>query len=268
MSHQYFNTIAIENIFLGIIIFCLFASSAYLINDLVDLKTDQQDTKKQKRPFASGVLSLKTGYIFSALLILFALSLSIFLPANFLISVLSYYSLALLYTFFIKKLKWLDAILLAILYSIRVFSGMTLIENGFSFWLIFFILSLFFSLALLKRYVELTRLSMPNVSIPGRAYQLKDKSNLAILGRSSGYLSILIFIFYIYSEKAKFFYSSPLLLWLICPCLFIWFNRVWRLARERKIDDDPVVVIVNDSFSWFFLMLIMIITLLATWIHP
>ncbi len=190
------------------------------------------------------------------------------MPANFLISVLSYYSLALLYTFFIKKLKWLDAILLAILYSIRVFSGMTLIENGFSFWLIFFILSLFFSLALLKRYVELTRLSMPNVSIPGRAYQLKDKSNLAILGRSSGYLSILIFIFYIYSEKAKFFYSSPLLLWLICPCLFIWFNRVWRLARERKIDDDPVVVIVNDSFSWFFLMLIMIITLLATWIHP
>ena len=83
---------------------------------------------------------------------------------------------------------------------------------------------------------------------------------------TSGYFSVLIFIFYIYSAKAQFFYSSPLLLWFICPCLFIWLNHMWQLAQEGKIHDDPVVFTVKNSFSWIFLMLIVLITVLATWI--
>jgi len=267
VGHQYFNPIAIKNSFLGFFIFCLLASSAYLINDLVDLDNDKQHIKKQKRSFASGELSLKTGYIFAPLLTLIALSLSIFLPHKFLIIAISYYCLTLIYSFFLKKIKWLDVILLAILYSMRVFAGMTLIQNGFSFWLIFFALFLFFSLALLKRYAELTLMQTKNKrSILGRAYEIKDKTNLAILGHISGYFSVLIFIFYIYSAKAQFFYSSPLLLWFICPCLFIWLNHMWQLAQEGKIHDDPVVFTVKNSFSWIFLMLIVLITVLATWI--
>ena len=47
VGHQYFNTNAIKNSFLGFFIFCLLASSAYLINDLVDLENDKQHLKKQ-----------------------------------------------------------------------------------------------------------------------------------------------------------------------------------------------------------------------------
>jgi 4-hydroxybenzoate polyprenyltransferase len=267
VGHQYFNIIAIKNSFLGFFVFCLLASNAYLINDLIDLENDKQHTKKQKRPFASGELSLKTGYVFIPLLTLFALSLSIRLPFNFLIIAIGYYCLTLLYTFFVKQIKWLDAILLAILYSMRVFAGMTLIKNGFSFWLIFFVLCLFFSLALLKRYAELTFMQTKNkFSMLGRAYQIKDKTNLTVLGHISGYLSVLIFIFYIYSAKAQFFYSSPLVLWLICPCLLIWLNHMWRLAQQGKIYDDPVIFTVKNGFSWIFLFLIVIFGVLATWI--
>lgn len=265
VGHQYFNPIAIKNSFLGFFFFCLLASSAYLINDLVDLENDKRHIKKQSRPFASGELSSKTGYILAPLLVLTALSLSLLLPLNFLIVAISYYCLTLLYTFFIKKIKWLDAILLAILYSMRVFAGMTLIKNGFSFWLIFFVLCLFFSLALLKRYTELTFMQTQNkFSMLGRAYQIKDKANLEILGHASGYLSVLIFIFYIYSAKAQFFYNSPLLLWIICPCLFIWLNHMWRLAQEGKIHDDPVVFTVRNGLSWVFLTVIVLVSVLAT----
>jgi len=267
VGHQYFNTIAIKNVFLGFVVFCLLASSAYLINDLVDLEKDKQHIKKQKRPFASGELSCKTGYILAPLLTFFALSLSIFLPFNFLIIAIAYYGLTLLYSFCIKQIKWLDVILLAVLYSMRIFAGMTLIKNGFSLWLIFFVLCLFFSLALLKRYAELTVMQTENkFSILGRAYHLKDKSNLTLLGHVSGYLSVLIFIFYIYSAKAHIFYNCPLLLWLICPCVFIWLNHIWQLAQEGKIHEDPVVFTVKNSFSWFFLALVVTIAMLATWI--
>lgn len=265
VGHQYFNTNAIKNSFLGFFIFCLLASSAYLINDLVDLENDKQHLKKQKRPFASGQLSRKTGYILAPLLAIVALSLAILLPLNFLIIAIAYYCLTLLYTFFIKQIKWLDAILLAFLYSVRVFAGMTLIENGFSFWLIFFVLSLFFSLALLKRYAELTTLQIRNkLSILGRAYKIKDKIKLALLGYISGYASVLVFIFYIYSAKAHLFYRTPLLLWLVCPCLFIWLNHMWQFAQEGKIDDDPVIFTIKNRCSWAFLACIVIISVLAT----
>lgn len=265
VGHQYFNTNAIKNSFLGFFIFCLLASSAYLINDLVDLENDKQHLKKQKRPFASGQLSRKTGYILAPLLAIVALSLAILLPLNFLIIAIAYYCLTLLYTFFIKQIKWLDAILLAFLYSIRVFAGMTLIENGFSFWLIFFVLSLFFSLALLKRYAELSTLQTKNkLSILGRAYKINDKIKLALLGHISEYISVLVFIFYIYSAKAHLFYRTPLLLWLVCPCLFIWLNHMWQFAGEGKIDDDPVIFTIKSRCSWVFLALIVIISVLAT----
>lgn len=266
VGHQYFNTIAIRNVFLGFIVFCLLASSAYLINDLVDLEKDKLHVKKQKRPFASGELTSKAGYILAPILTFFALSISTFLPLSFLTIAISYYGLTLLYSFFIKQIKWLDAILLAILYSVRVFAGMTLIKNGFSFWLIFFVLCLFFSLALLKRYTELILMQAENkFFILGRAYHFNDRSNLALLGHLSGYISILIFIFYIYSAKAQIFYKSPLLLWLICPCLFIWLNRMWYFAQEGKIQDDPVMFTIRNRFSWFFLALIAIVAILATW---
>lgn len=265
VGHQYFNISAIKNSFLGFFVFCLLASSAYLINDLVDLENDKEHLKKQKRPFASGELSHKIGYILAPLLAIVALSFARLLPINFLIIAIAYYCLTLLYTFFIKQIKWLDAILLAFLYSVRVFAGMTLIENGFSFWLIFFVLFLFFSLALLKRYAELTTLQIKNkLSILGRAYKINDKIKLVLLGHISGYLSVLVFIFYLYSAKAHLFYRTPLLLWLVCPCLFIWLNHMWQFAREGKIDDDPVIFTIKSRYSWVFLALIVIISILAT----
>ncbi|MEN9916466.1 MAG: integral rane protein [Pseudomonadota bacterium] len=265
VGHQYFNIIGLKNCFLGFLIFCLLASSAYIINDLHDLENDKKHSKKQKRPFASGKLPHKTGFILAPLLTIAALALAKLLPLNFFIIAIIYYCLTLFYTFFIKQIKWVDVILLACLYSMRVFAGMTLIQNGFSVWLIFFILFLFFSLALLKRYAELTTAQTKNaLLILGRAYTIKDKPKIALLGQVSGYLSVLVFSFYIYSEKAQLFYGTPLLLWLISPCLFIWLNHMWHFAQEGKINDDPVIFTIKDRSSWFFLLLIIVFSVLAT----
>ncbi len=266
LGYQYISSVVLKNIFLGFLIFCFLASSAYLINDLLDLENDKQHFLKQKRPFAAGELPLSVGVILAPCLFIFALSLSFYLPLNFLIAAISYYVLALLYSFFIKQKKWLDVTLLAVLYSVRVFAGMALLEKGFSLWLIFFVLFLFFSLALLKRYAELHTMQLENkVLLLGRAYQLTDKNKLIFLGHWSGYLSILIFIVYIYSEKVGFFYKIPLLLWLICPCLFIWLKHIWHLAEQGRIRDDPVVFTVTDSYSWIILAIVTTIALLATW---
>jgi 4-hydroxybenzoate polyprenyltransferase len=264
VGHHYRDLISLENCCIGFLVFCLLASSAYLINDLIDLEKDKQHSWKKKRPFASGELPLYVGYILAPCLLIIALSIALFLPLNFLFVALSYYSLTLLYSFFIKQKKWLDIILLAILYSLRVFSGMTLVSNGYSAWLIVFVLFFFFSLALLKRYAELYNTQLANkVFIVGRAYQLIDRAKLLYLGKTSAYLAILTFIFYIHSKKVFLLYKSPMLLWFIVPCLLIWLQRLWHFAQQGKIHDDPVVFTLMDSFSWVLALIIVIVGLFA-----
>jgi 4-hydroxybenzoate polyprenyltransferase len=264
VGHHYYNLVSIKNSLIGFLVFCLLASSAYLINDLVDLEKDRQDSHKQKRPFASGALPLSIGFVLAPSLFIVALGVSFYLPLNFLCSALAYYLLTLLYSFLVKQAKWIDVVLLAGLYSLRVFAGMTLVENGFSLWLIIFVSFLFFSLALLKRHAELYNAKLANKTfIEGRAYQLKDSAKLIFLGKSSAYLAILTFIFYIHSQKVLLLYKNPLLLWLICPCLFIWLERLWNFAQRGNIHDDPVVFAVMDRASWVIAIIIASIGLLA-----
>lgn len=264
IGHHYFDRTSLKNSVIGFLVFCLLASSAYLINDLVDLEKDKQHSKKQKRPFAAGELPLIVGFVLAPCLLVLALGISLYLPLNFFLGAIAYYSLTLLYSFFIKKQKWLDVVLLAILYSIRVFAGMTLVENGYSLWLIIFVLFFFSSLALLKRYAELYDAKLENKeTLIGRAYGLIDSAKLVFLGHMSAYLAILTFIFYIHSNKVLLLYKTPLLLWLICPCLFVWLRRLWYFAQQGKMHDDPVVFTVTDRFSWVIAALIATISLFA-----
>ena len=39
---------------------------------------------------------------------------------------------------------------------------------------------------------------------------------------------------------------------------------MWQFAREGKIDDDPVIFTIKSRYSWVFLALIVIISILAT----
>lgn len=264
VGHHYCNFISLRNSWIGFFVFCLLACSTYLINDLVDLEKDRQHTWKKRRPFAAGDLPLSLGYILAPCLLIVALSSALYLPVNFLLSAVSYYLLTLLYSFFIKQKKWLDIILLAILYSLRVFAGMALVENGYSLWLIIFIIFFFLSLALMKRYAELYSAQLENKeSIAGRAYQLVDSTSLLFLGQFSAYAALLTFIFYVHSKKVLLLYSHPMYLWLICPCLFIWLQRLWNFAQQGKIHDDPVVFTIQDRFSWSIALIIIVINLVA-----
>ena len=76
--------------------------------------------------------------------------------------------------------------------------------------LLFFVLFLFFSLALLKRYAELYNAQLENkASIIGRAYQLMDSRRLVFLGKTSAYLAILTFISISTQKRCCLFTKAP-----------------------------------------------------------
>ena len=82
-SHQLLNPQLFAQAVLAFIAFGLCASSVYLTNDMLDLAADRQHHRKRFRPFASGTLPLKLGFMITPFFLLSGVALAFFLAANF-----------------------------------------------------------------------------------------------------------------------------------------------------------------------------------------
>jgi len=72
-SLEFNNKTKIAEVFVGFGLFCVAASSVYLINDIVDRVRDREHPIKRFRPVASGALPVSMAIIVAILFILLAL---------------------------------------------------------------------------------------------------------------------------------------------------------------------------------------------------
>jgi 4-hydroxybenzoate polyprenyltransferase len=85
--------------------------------------------------------------------------LATFLPREFQLVLTVYYALTIAYSFALKGIVLADVLTLAGLYTLRVVAGTYAVNVPLSFWLLWFSMFLFLSLAFLKRYAELEALN-------------------------------------------------------------------------------------------------------------
>jgi len=252
LAHQISHVSLWANGLLAFISFSLCASSVYLLNDLLDLSADRIHPRKRLRPFASGDLSMVQGIALIPLLLLAAFTIAaLWLPTDFVIVLVVYYLLTVSYSFWLKAVVLLDALLLAGLYTIRIIGGMAATQIGPSFWLLTFSIFLFFSLALIKRYSELLALKQRGqLTTYGRGYHVEDLVMLMGFGVACGFMAVLVSALYINSDKVKVLYHHPAFLWLVSPILLYWISRIWLIAHRGGMHDDPVVFAAKDKGSW------------------
>lgn len=265
LSHQINQPELVLRACIGFVSFCLCASSVYLLNDMLDLNSDRQHQSKHLRPFASGELSLVYGFIGVPALLAAAFLVALALPFDFLMVLLAYWLLTSLYSFYIKRIFLVDVLMLAILYSIRIVAGSAAISVVTTFWLIAFSMFLFFGLALVKRFTELTNLqTQGKTTIDGRAYESSNLKMLSIVGGCSSLVAVLVFTFYINAPDITQLYSSPAMLWLICPLLLFLLGRIWFVAHAGKLDEDPLLFAITDRQSQAVTLLCGLLLWLAT----
>lgn len=236
---------------MGFVSFCLCASSVYLLNDLLDLPADRQHFRKRNRPFASGSLDLRAGLVASPALLLSAFAIAwLFTPIYFVMILGLYYLSTLIYSFAFKRIVLVDVITLATLYTLRIIAGAAAIPVIPSFWLLAFSMFIFMSLAIVKRYTELAWLRESGIThSEGRGYLASDLDMMAVLGSSSAFMSVLVFALYINSDDISRQYTSPEVLWFICPLMLYLLSRIWLLAHRGELEEDPVVFALRDRIS-------------------
>jgi 4-hydroxybenzoate polyprenyltransferase len=239
----------------GIIAFVLFglcASSAYVLNDLLDLASDRRHTSKRRRPLAAGLISIRAAVIAVTLLLLLAIAGALWLlPWQFAGAMATYYIVTVTYSVWLKRLMIVDVVTLAMLYTLRIIAGTLLFHLVMTFWMLAFSMFIFLSLALVKRYAELLEArNKGDAHRPGgRGYYSGDLNLIASLGAASGYLSVMVLALYIQDPNTAALYRNPRMIWLACPLLLYWISRTWMLTHRGEMHDDPVVFAIRDPTS-------------------
>ncbi|WP_188517352.1 UbiA family prenyltransferase [Alsobacter metallidurans] len=250
LAGHHFTASAIFASVLAFICFSMAASSAYLINDLLDLPGDRAHSRKRYRPFASGSTPIMHGIVAAVALGCGAFALATALPWKFRFILLLYVITTLGYSLLLKRKLVIDVVALGGLYALRVLGGMTALGLAQSPWLLMFSLFLFSSLAIVKRCSELTANKREaHGRLIGRGYQVRDLRVLFPCAAAAGYGSVLVFSLYLSSPEMRGLYSHPDRLWLVCPLLIYWISRVLILSNRDEMHDDPVVFALTDRNS-------------------
>ena len=252
-AHQFTDVRAIARAAVGFVAFSLLASCVYIVNDIRDIEHDRLHPTKRTRPFASGAMPVRTGWTVIPVLAVIAAALAISLGWRFALWLLVYLVATTLYTFGLKRLVLIDAIVLAVLYTIRVYAGGAATSTPLSYWFVAFSIFLFLSLAFVKRYAELITGDEDDESdttLAGRGYRTTDAPLIEILGVAAGFAAALVFAMYINSTNSLALYREPDILWATLPISTYWVSYMWLRAHRGEMHDDPVIFALRDPASW------------------
>ena len=235
---------------MAVISFSLCASSAYLLNDLLDLRSDRQHPTKRFRSLANGGIPLSHGATLIPVLLTAGMLVALLLPPAFLLTIVIYYGLTVAYSLGLKRMMMVDVIALACLYGIRVIAGGAACGVPLSDWLLFFCVCLFLCLALVKRATELHDSAEIGLGDPpGRGYRATDLPMIESIAASTGFASVVVMLLYISSSDVAVMYGNPKVLWAVCVVLVYWIGRILLLTHRGEMHEDPVVFAVTDRAS-------------------
>ena len=246
------------------VLLSLIASSGYVVNDMLDIGHDRSHPSKRHRPFAAGQVRFLPMLAIGVLLGATGVGASFLMSAALGTCAVLYLVLAVSYSLWLKRAVFVDVIVLASLYVLRVIAGGVAVGVTVSPWLLAFSMFLFVSLAIVKRRKELADLVHGRLpSIPGRGYVADDVNVMTTFGAASAIGAVIVLALYAQSPEVAIRYGQPELLWLACPLFLYWLGRLLLLASRGAIDDDPVLFAIRDRTSWITGLLVLAVVAMA-----
>jgi 4-hydroxybenzoate polyprenyltransferase len=135
--------------------FCMLSGAVYAFNDVRDVEEDRQHPTKKSRPIAAGQLSERAALTWAAIFALTALTGCALLSWKLALFALAYFVQNLAYSIKLKHIAFVDVLVIANGFLLRVLAGAAAINVPASRWLLLCtaLLALFFGLG--KRAHEL-----------------------------------------------------------------------------------------------------------------
>ena len=151
LNDQLFNLPLVSNSVYAFIVFSLLSSSAYLVNDVLDINKDKIHPNKKFRPIAHGDININTALFVSFLLSTISLILAISISRQFFITSLIFILLQFTYSLVLKKKALFDILGISFFFIIRVYAGELATGYHLPVWLMLTVIFLSLFIASGKR---------------------------------------------------------------------------------------------------------------------
>jgi 4-hydroxybenzoate polyprenyltransferase len=229
----------------AVVVFCLLSGATYLINDLMDLKTDQLHPLKKHRPLASGHISVSAAKWTASLLLVLSLLLGSFLGKGFLFVLLTYLAIQFLYNLNLKEVPILDIFCVSAGFFLRVIGGGIAVNVSISNWLIICTISIAMFLTLGKRRSELTFMGAEKACLHRKVFVHYSHHLLDQMISIVTAVTLLSYMLYCISPQtiAKFhtehlIYTFPFVLYGIFRYLYLIHKKYQGESPGRVLTSD------------------------------
>ncbi len=244
------------------ILFCFLTSGLYILNDIIDLRSDRAHPLKSKRPIASGEFKPSLALFFSILFIILSLIFSFYLNQIFGLVCIAYLILNLLYSKYLKNMVILDVMVISLGFVLRAVAGAVVINVEISSWLIVCttLLALFLSfgkrryeIVLLENKAEEHRKSLAEYS-PYFLDQL-----ISVVTAST----VVAYAFYTLSPEVEAKLGTTHMALTIPFVLYGVFRYLYLIHQKEKggsptwvlLTDKPLII---DILLWFFSVILIV----------
>ncbi|HEY9786140.1 MAG TPA: decaprenyl-phosphate phosphoribosyltransferase [Candidatus Obscuribacterales bacterium] len=113
----------IVDVSLCVVAFCLVSSAVYIVNDVLDAKSDRLHPRKQNRPIASGRIGIPFAVMLAAMFAASGLALAFAVRPTLALLILGYFGLMMLYGTALKHMVLLDVFAIAAGFVLRAVGG-------------------------------------------------------------------------------------------------------------------------------------------------
>jgi 4-hydroxybenzoate polyprenyltransferase len=241
-SLNFYKPIYIGRTLIMVAAFCLAASSVYVFNDVADRERDRLHPKKKDRPIASGAVPVRSALILSAVLFLASVAVCAILGLPSVLIVLTYIAMNVAYSLLLKKQTFIDVMVIATGFLLRVVAGAIAINVELSSWMLLttFFLSLFLGFG--KRRKEVTEGSNRHRAV-FQDYTVELLNSLIIISAS---LTIITYSLYVVTSKAMIDLGRDKFIATIPFVVFGVFRYMFLIYRHNN-GGDPAEVLLKDK---------------------
>ena len=235
-------------------IFSFAASAMYLINDIIDLKSDESHPTRRLRPLASGNVTSIQARVLAYVLMVIAVLFSFILDRNICAVLIIYIALNYIYTKFLNRAVIIDVFCVGAFFYLRILVGSFAANVTLSNWIILCTVLLALFLAFTKRLYDL--------KVAEESKVIYKKYSDIFLERMISIISALIVMSYsLYTMDQQtmrrlgtqhMFYTIP----FVCYGLF----RYLYLIEEPDYTGDPTIILLKDRKMQINLLLWILLT--------
>jgi decaprenyl-phosphate phosphoribosyltransferase len=210
-------------------IFCLLAGAVYTINDLADIGADRLHPIKCERPIASGLVPESLARAMAASLVVVSLAFSYWLAPALALVALIYFGENVLYSFKLKRFAFVDVVVIAFGFVLRVIAGGIAADVHVSAYMFACTALIALFLGFGKRRHEL---ALENASSHRMALETYTPRSLNVALAAAGTATLLTYVAYTLDPATRAYFNSNYL-WLTAPFTAFGIVRFVLLVSGR-----------------------------------